>query len=93
MTSHSSITMYTTEVCPYCLRAKALLKTRGVTEIDEIRVDRDPTARAAMIERTGRRTVPQIFIGGAHIGGCDDLIELDQRGGLLPLLQSPSAPG
>lgn len=93
MTSHSSITMYTTEVCPYCLRAKALLKARGVTDIDEIRVDRDPTARAAMIERTGRRTVPQIFIAGAHIGGCDDLIELDQRGGLLPLLQSQSAPG
>lgn len=87
MTSQTSITMYTTEVCPYCLRAKALLKARGVTEIDEIRVDRDPTARTAMIERTGRRTVPQIFIDGAHIGGCDDLIELDQRGGLMPLLQ------
>jgi glutaredoxin 3 len=93
MTPHSSITMYTTEVCPYCLRAKALLKARGVTEIDEIRVDRDPAARTTMIERTGRRTVPQIFIGGAHIGGCDDLIELDQRGGLLPLLQPQSAPG
>lgn len=87
MNPHSSITMYTTEVCPYCLRAKALLKARGVTEIDEIRVDRDPTARTAMIERTGRRTVPQIFIGGTHVGGCDDLIELDQRGGLMPLLQ------
>ncbi len=93
MTPHSSITMYTTEVCPYCLRAKALLKARGVTEIDEIRVDRDPAARTTMIERTGRRTVPQIFIGGAHIGGCDDLIELDQRGGLLPLLQPQSTPG
>ena len=91
MNPHSSITMYTTEVCPYCLRAKSLLKARGVTEIDEIRVDRDPTARTAMIERTGRRTVPQIFIGGTHIGGCDDLIELDQRGGLLPLLQPQSA--
>ena len=91
MTQHSAITMYTTEVCPYCLRAKSLLKSRGVTEIDEIRVDRDPTARTAMIERTGRRTVPQIFIGGAHIGGCDDLIALDQRGGLLPLLQPQAA--
>ena len=87
MASQPSITMYTTEVCPYCLRAKALLKARGVTEIDEIRIDRDPTARTAMIERTGRRTVPQIFIGGTHIGGCDDLIDLDQRGGLMPLLQ------
>lgn len=93
MNPHSSITMYTTEVCPYCLRAKALLQARGVTEIDEIRVDRDPTARTAMIERTGRRTVPQIFIGGTHVGGCDDLIELDQRGGLMPLLQPQSAQG
>lgn len=92
MNPHAPITMYTTEVCPYCLRAKALLKARGVTEIDEIRVDRDPTSRIAMIERTGRRTVPQIFIGGAHIGGCDDLIALDQRGGLLPLLQPQAAP-
>jgi glutaredoxin 3 len=91
MPQHSAITMYTTEVCPYCLRAKALLKSRGVNAIDEIRVDRDPTARAAMIERTGRRTVPQIFIGDAHIGGCDDLMALDQRGGLLPLLQTQPA--
>ena len=93
MTQHSAVTMYTTEVCPYCLRAKALLKARGVTAIDEVRVDRDPVARIAMIERTGRRTVPQIFIAGAHIGGCDDLIELDQRGRLLPLLQPQAAPG
>ena len=85
--------MYTTEVCPYCVRAKALLKARGVTAINEVRVDRDPVARIAMVERTGRRTVPQIFIGDAHIGGCDDLIELDQRGGLLPLLQPQAAPG
>jgi glutaredoxin 3 len=93
MTQHSAVTMYTTEVCRYCLRAKALLKARGVTAIEEVRVDRDPVARIAMIERTGRRTVPQIFIAGAHIGGCDDLIELDQRGGLLPLLQPQAAPG
>ena len=92
MPEHSAITMYTTEVCPYCLRAKALLKARGVTEINEIRVDLDPTARTTMIERTGRRTVPQIFIGDAHIGGCDDLMALDQRGGLLPLLQPQPAP-
>ena len=93
MTQHSAVTMYTTEVCPYCVRAKALLKARGVTAINEVRVDRDPVARIAMVERTGRRTVPQIFIGDAHIGGCDDLIELDQRGGLLPLLQPQAAPG
>ncbi len=80
------VTMYTTQVCPYCLRAKALLKERGVTAIDEVRVDLDPAARDAMMERTGRRTVPQIFIGDAHIGGCDDLVALDQRGGLVPLL-------
>jgi len=88
MTAHAPVTMYTTEVCPYCLRAKALLKARGVSVIDEVRVDRDPSARVAMMERTGRRTVPQIFIGGTHVGGCDDLMELDQRGGLLPLLAS-----
>ncbi|MDO9314393.1 MAG: glutaredoxin 3 [Burkholderiaceae bacterium] len=82
----ATVTMYTTQVCPYCLRAKALLKERGVATIDEVRVDLDPAARDAMVERTGRRTVPQIFIGDAHIGGCDDLIALDQRGGLMPLL-------
>ncbi|MDL2338201.1 MAG: glutaredoxin 3 [Pseudomonadota bacterium] len=85
-TAPAVVTMYTTEVCPYCLRAKALLKERGVTSIDEVRVDLDATARAAMVDRTGRRTVPQIFIGDRHIGGCDDLVALDQRGGLLPLI-------
>jgi len=93
MPHHALVTMYATETCPYCLRAKALLKARGVTTIDEVRVDRDPAARIAMVERTGRRTVPQIFIGDAHIGGCDDLIALDQRGELLPLLQSQAAAG
>ena len=78
--------MYTTQVCPYCVRAKALLKQRGVALIDEVRVDMDPTARSRMVELTGRRTVPQIFIGETHVGGCDDLIALDQRGGLMPLL-------
>ncbi|MBL8324900.1 MAG: glutaredoxin 3 [Rubrivivax sp.] len=80
------VKMYTTQVCPYCLRAKALLKQRGVTEIEEIRVDLDPAERDRMIELTGRRTVPQIFIGPTHVGGCDDLIALDQAGGLMPLL-------
>jgi glutaredoxin 3 len=78
--------MYTTQVCPYCLRAKALLKQRGVAAIEEIRVDLDPKQRDAMIALTGRRTVPQIFIGETHVGGCDDLVALDQRGGLAPLL-------
>ena len=80
------VTMYTTQVCPFCVRAKALLRQRGVAQIDEIRVDLDPAQRDLMIERTGRRTVPQIFIGETHVGGCDDLIELDRRGGLGALL-------
>lgn len=80
------VKMYTTLVCPYCVRAKALLKQRGVTEIEEIRVDQDPAQRDAMIGLTGRRTVPQIFIGSTHVGGCDELVALDQRGGLMPLL-------
>ena len=81
-----TVRMYTTQVCPYCVRAKALLNQRGVAAIDEIRVDLDPAERMRMVELTGRRTVPQIFIGEVHVGGCDDLIALDQRGGLLPLL-------
>jgi glutaredoxin 3 len=82
----SKVRMYTTQVCPYCIRAKALLKQRGVDQIDEIRIDLDPAQRDAMIAATGRRTVPQIFIGDTHVGGCDDLIALDQRGGLAPML-------
>jgi glutaredoxin 3 len=74
--------MYTTQVCPYCQRAKALLKQRGRGEqIEEIRIDLDPAQRDHMVALTGRRTVPQIFIGDTHVGGCDDLIALDQRGG------------
>ncbi|MCA6218904.1 glutaredoxin 3 [Ideonella sp. B7] len=84
----NKVLMYTTQVCPYCLRAKALLKQRGVEAIEEVRVDLDPAQREAMMARTGRRTVPQIFIGETHVGGCDDLMALDQRGGLMPLLQS-----
>jgi glutaredoxin 3 len=78
--------MYSTAVCPYCVRAEKLLRERGVAEIEKIRVDLDPDRRAEMMERTGRRTVPQIFIGKTHVGGCDDLIALDQAGKLLPLL-------
>lgn len=82
----NAVRMYTTQVCPFCQRAKMLLQQRGVAQIDEIRVDLDPAERERMIELTGRRTVPQIFIGETHVGGCDDLMALDQRGGLLPLL-------
>ncbi|MFN3617546.1 MAG: glutaredoxin 3 [Aquabacterium sp.] len=82
-----AVKMYTTQVCPYCIRAKALLKQRGVDAIEEIRIDLDPAQRDHMMAITGRRTVPQIFIGDTHVGGCDDLIALDQKGGLMPLLQ------
>lgn len=84
----AAVKMYTTLVCPYCVRAKHLLKQRGVDQIEEVRVDLDPSQRDTMIRQTGRRTVPQIFIGETHVGGCDDLIALDQRGGLQPLLQA-----
>jgi len=82
----NNVRMYTTQVCPYCIRAKQLLKARGVEQIEEIRVDLQPEERVKMMEITGRRTVPQIFIGDTHVGGCDDLMALDQQGGLLPLL-------
>lgn len=81
-----NVKMYTTAVCPYCIRAKQLLTARGVTRIEEIRIDTDPDARNTMMSLTGRRTVPQIFIGATHVGGCDDLVDLDSRGGLTPLL-------
>ena len=81
-----TITMYTTGVCPYCVQAKRILASKGVIHIEEIRVDLDPQQRATMMERTQRRTVPQIFIGTTHVGGCDDLMALDQQGGLVPLL-------
>jgi len=80
------VKMYSTQVCPYCVHAKALLKKRGVEAIEDIRVDLDPSQRARMMALTGRRTVPQIFIGDRHVGGCDDLVALDQRGELMPLL-------
>ena len=79
--------MYTSAVCPYCIRAKALLQKRGVAEIEEIRIDLDPGQRQHMMATTGRRTVPQIFIGDTHVGGCEDLYALDARGGLMPLLR------
>jgi glutaredoxin 3 len=82
-----SVKMYTTAVCPYCIRAKQILKSKGVDSIDEVRVDMNPQERMRMMEITGRRTVPQIFIGETHVGGCDDLVDLDRRGGLDPLLK------
>ncbi|RYF18163.1 MAG: glutaredoxin 3 [Comamonadaceae bacterium] len=80
------VKMYTTAVCPYCIRAKQILKSKGVEQIQEIRIDMQPDERMKMMEATGRRTVPQIFIGDTHVGGCDDLVALDGRGGLEPLL-------
>lgn len=81
-----AVKMYTTSVCPYCIRAKQMLKSKGVESIEEIRIDTDPQARAHMMEITGRRTVPQIFIGDTHVGGHDELVALDGRGELMPLL-------
>ena len=82
------VKMYTTAVCPYCIQAKRLLQSRGVSQIEEVRVDTNPQERIAMMERTGRRTVPQIFIGETHVGGCDDLMALDSKGALMPLLEA-----
>ena len=84
----AKIVMYATAVCPYCVQAKRLLQARGVESIEEVRVDTQPQERMNMMERTGRRTVPQIFIGDTHVGGCDDLMALDSSGGLLPLLNA-----
>lgn len=83
-----TVKIYTTGTCPYCIQAKQLLKARGVLELDEIRVDQVAGERQKMMDITGRRTVPQIFIGEQHIGGCDDLVALDAKGGLLPLLNA-----
>ena len=81
-----SVLMYTSGFCPYCVRAEMLLKQRGVTQIEKIFVDKTERAREEMMARTGRRTVPQIYIGQTHVGGCDDLVTLDRAGKLLPML-------
>jgi glutaredoxin 3 len=83
-----AVKMYTTAVCPFCVRAKQILKSKGVAQIEEIRIDTDPVQRDHMMQTTGRRTVPQIFIGATHVGGCDDLVALDGKGGLMPLLEA-----
>jgi glutaredoxin 3 len=80
------VVMYSTRVCPYCVRAEMLLKQRGVKNLEKILVDVMPGEKDKMIERTGRRTVPQVFIGDLHVGGCDDLYELDRKGELVKLL-------
>jgi glutaredoxin 3 len=83
----SKIRMYSTAVCPFCQRAEMLLKAKGVAEIEKIRIDLDPAKRGEMMKKTGRRTVPQIYIGEVHVGGFDDLAALDRAGGLDPLLR------
>lgn len=82
----AKVLMYCTAVCPYCVRAEQLLQRKGVQEIEKIRVDLQPELRVAMMEKTGRRTVPQIYIGGEHVGGYDELAALDHAGGLAELL-------
>ena len=91
MSALPRVVMYSTAVCPYCVRAEQLLRARGVTEIEKVRVDLDPVRRAEMMEKTARRTVPQIYIGETHVGGCDELIALDQAGKLLSLLSGETA--
>jgi glutaredoxin 3 len=86
------VTMYTTATCPYCVQAERYLKAKGVTAITRIRVDLDPALRSAMTEKTGRRTVPQIYIGDVHVGGYEDLVALDHAGGLMPLLAPRANP-
>ncbi|MBB3214731.1 glutaredoxin 3 [Herbaspirillum sp. Sphag1AN] len=85
------VVMYCTAVCPYCVMAERLLLSKGVTEIEKVRVDLDPQEREAMMKKTGRRTVPQIYIGDTHVGGFDDLSALDRNGGVDPLLQGTTA--
>ena len=82
----AKVTMYSTGVCPYCIQAERLLTAKGVTAIDKIRIDLQPEQRAIMMEKTGRRTVPQIYVGDTHVGGFDDLAALDRAGGLDALL-------
>ncbi|MBU6381859.1 MAG: glutaredoxin 3 [Betaproteobacteria bacterium] len=83
---HAAVLMYSTAICPYCQRAEQLLRARGVEHIEKIRIDLEPSRRDEMMQRTGRRTVPQIYIGQTHVGGFDDLSALDRAGGLMPLL-------
>ena len=83
--------MYSTAVCPYCVRAEQMLRAKGVTDIAKVRVDLEPARRLEMMEKTGRRTVPQIYIAGTHVGGYDDLVVLDRAGKLVPMLAGEPA--
>ena len=82
------VLMYCTAVCPYCVRAEQLLRTKGVQDLEKIRVDLDPDRKVEMMSRTGRRTVPQIYIGDTHVGGCDDLYALNDAGKLDTMLNA-----
>ena len=88
----AAVTMYATAVCPYCIQAERLLRAKGITSITKLRVDLDPVLRKTMMERTGRRTVPQIYIGDTHVGGYDDLCALDRSGKLDGMLASAPQP-
>jgi len=87
----TDVMMYSTAICPYCVRAEQLLRARGVDDIAKVRIDLEPARRVEMMQKTGRRTVPQIYIGGVHVGGYDDLVVLDRAGKLQPLLEGGSA--
>jgi glutaredoxin 3 len=87
----ADVMMYSTAICPYCVRAEKLLRAKGVDEIAKVRVDLEPERRVEMMQKTGRRTVPQIYIGGLHVGGYDDLVVLDRAGKLQPLLAGETA--
>ncbi|MEO5766642.1 MAG: glutaredoxin 3 [Casimicrobiaceae bacterium] len=87
----AEVMMYSTAVCPYCVRAETFLRAKGVAEIAKVRVDLEPARRLEMMERTGRRTVPQIYIAGRHVGGYEDLVALDRAGALAPLLAEPAS--
>jgi glutaredoxin 3 len=91
MSMQPPIRMYATATCPYCIRAEQLLLDKGVDGLDKIRVDLDPSRREEMMKLSGRRTVPQIFIGDYHVGGCDDLFALERAGKLDPLLRGEAA--
>jgi glutaredoxin 3 len=88
----TEVMMYSTAVCPYCIRAESFLRAKGVGDIAKVRIDLEPARRAEMMERTGRRTVPQIYIAGQHVGGYEDLVALDRAGKLAPLLAGEVAP-
>lgn len=90
MSDGPRVLMYSTAICPFCVRAEHLLRARGVTEIEKVRVDLDPQRRLEMVERTTKRTVPQIYIGDAYVGGCDELMALDHSGKLSRLLAGES---